>query len=487
MSRAFPVAFAQVKYQLAKGIAALVVALLSFQLSAQDNIFENGTVDLAPKIEQMYWRATCTTKGGESILEAPGEPPEAVEIRRQCAPVVSNLAEAYYRRTATYSDRSTFSSAVENSELGANIIVTQEIGHPINQTEKFSAPVNFKDLETTTLEKCPPPTNETYIVSYTKEDGSEMCFDPNQADLVDSCKASTGNYILNKQVTVSAGCQQLSDGSICHYTATDVGGGNQVYQMDLETSCYGNDNVDNLDTNTDIGDMPSDNECVDYGGLLGCPEDPDNVCDTTSSTAFGGNLNQCKTGCGYVNDQFLCFDQDLDGDGLPDYNDPDIDGDGIPNKDDLDSDGDGKDDPINDGGGNGNNGGNTVVNVDLSGVEKRLDNIHKELKGKVKLNTPNKEKFNKMFDDEEINELNEDITKLEQDIKSEIDRIRAEASGILKLTVSGSGYEARNLTLTHGTYDVSLNRFSSFFSSLGAPIMLICSVVAAYILLGSRN
>jgi hypothetical protein len=81
----------------------------------------------------------------------------------------------------------------------------------------------------------------------------------------------------------------------------------------------------------------------------------------------------CQSGCGTVNGTFLCFSQDTDGDGLADYFDPDIDGDGIPNAQDLDKDGDGVEDKDYSDTPSGGGGGG--ANVNMAGVERRLDDI----------------------------------------------------------------------------------------------------------------
>ena len=109
-----------------------------------------------------------------------------------------------------------------------------------------------------------------------------------------------------------------------------------------------------------------------------CPENPEDHC-TGGSNYAGGAMADCEVGCGEVNGIFTCIDNDLDADGLPDYLDPDIDGDGIINGDDIDSNGDGQDDPIPNGG-NGSNAEISVdVEIDLSPVVNKLEEINKSL------------------------------------------------------------------------------------------------------------
>ena len=66
--------------------------------------------------------------------------------------------------------------------------------------------------------------------------------------------------------------------------------------------------------------------------------------------------------------------------------------------------------------------------------------------------------------------------------------IVAEGQALLAITVPvSSGYEVRNLILTQGTFDLSISRFSVYFTMLAGPIMLICAILAAFILLGNKD
>lgn len=211
----------------------------------------------------------------------------------------------------------------------------------------------------------------------TDSDGSvDTCANPNTIPLFDTCNI---NDSLNVQVTDTNACYTKSDGSQCSVSGVDVGGGNQVY-MGSEGNCYTDPQPDVTGNNT-LGNTPINEQCVNNGGLLTCPEDPANVCGDSGSNYGGGSVNNCQSGCGYVNDAFVCYDTDIDGDGLPDYNDPDIDGDGIPNGDDLDSDGDGFDDPINSGNGVGSGSGGSTI--DLSPVVSELQKLNKNFDLKI--------------------------------------------------------------------------------------------------------
>jgi len=225
----------------------------------------------------------------------------------------------------------------------------------------------------TDLRTCPHDDYPEYTQPrFDNEDDPEMvtsCFNPETANLLDSCKANSGYLYISVPVTVESGCYALPDGSICKYDAVDIGGGNQAYSMDLEGDCY----TDELpDIDGDEEDVPADenDNCTAWGTGLICPENPDDVCSDDAQ----GNRS-CPEGCGTMNGVFACIDNDTDSDGIPDYLDPDVDGDGIKNEDDLDSDGDGKDDPIDNSKGNGSTTVN--VDVDMSGVISKLEEIRK--------------------------------------------------------------------------------------------------------------
>ena len=234
----------------------------------------------------------------------------------------------------------------------------------------------MNNIQNTNVNSCPPESYPSFTMEYGQDnDGNPTsCIDPNNLALLDSCDI---NDTLNVQVTDVNACYSKPDGSLCSVTAVDVGGGNQVY-MGSEGDCYTDPKPD-ISENQTIGSEPITNECTNNGGLLTCPEDPANVCGTSGTTYGGGSVNNCQSGCGYVNDAFVCYDIDTDGDGLPDYNDPDIDGDGIKNSDDFDSNGDGIDDPIN-GGATGTSSGAASLKIDLTPVVSELKKLNDQFK-----------------------------------------------------------------------------------------------------------
>lgn len=96
--------------------------------------------------------------------------------------------------------------------------------------------------------------------------------------------------------------------------------------------------------------------------------------------------------------------------------------------------------------------------------------------------------FNSLFDEESKAVLETEIDKIKNDMTIFIQNTKAEATALMSITVpSASGYQARNLTLTQGTFDMSLSRFSDFFKMLATPILLLCSILAGFILLGRKD
>lgn len=299
------------------------------------------------------------------------------------------------------------------------------------------------------VDTCPPEDGSPNTFGKKDSNDNLRCFNPDEIALVDTCNI---NDSPNVQVTSSNACYTKSDGSMCSVSAVDVGGGNQVYQGD-EGNCYQNNNPD-ITGNPDLGGEPVGPDCVNNGGLLACPEDPTNVCGDTGTTYGGGSVNNCQSGCGYVNDAFICHDTDIDSDGLPDYNDPDIDGDGIKNSDDLDSDGDGKDDPINggpDGTTSSTGGGGSI---DLTPVVNELKKLNK--------NFDKQADFAEFGADGKLDELN---NKYELDLESFIAKGSSELGYTDVLSLSNGTAAALSALPSNECqpYTIKIQNFSSTF------------------------
>ena len=348
--------------------ALFIMALYLVPFFSFSNIFNDGTIDLkAPKNFATVdcYSSTNSTFVGTShpgscdaqamfkIFSDTRPPNEVRSIRNITFDGYYYLAEYEYCQNYLSSQ----SRCVDDIYYWNS---SRSIGYQNNLREEVS---------------CPNDQFPTYTYPILDDLGETVvsCADPAEIHLLDSCNSNSGNEYLTIPVTSSSGCYQQSDGSMCAYNSVSVGGGNDYYAMDLEGDCYANpDDLPDI-TQPQTQPDPISDECVSFGsGVLACPEDPANVCSSGSSFA-GGSIADCQTGCGMVNDQFLCMDVDTDSDGLPDYNDPDIDGDGIPNADDLDSNGDGKDDPINGGSGSGD------INLDLTPLVSELKKTNESL------------------------------------------------------------------------------------------------------------
>lgn len=359
----------------------LLTGLLLVPFFSLANIFSDGSISTVLEERTVETLINC---GAYGKVHLQGENHTSAAMIMACAP----LAEAIWMSQDQFTQC--------NSSPGISWVTTDGIPHAeithkllngtsvcydgvVTATRFISAgPESVADMSV-----CPPtgaPSN-TYFVPDTN-----LCAIPEEIALFDSCNI---NDSPNVQVTSPTACYSKSDGSICSVAAVDVGGGTEVYQGS-EGNCYADAKPD-ITNNDPLGEPPVGGGCSDMGGLLACPEDPENVCGESGSSYGGGSVNNCQSGCGFVNDAFLCYDIDTDSDGLPDYNDPDIDGDGIANGDDLDADGDGKDDPINGGDSGTGTGDGTGGNLDLGPVvseikktNTKLDDILKQFKPEPK-------------------------------------------------------------------------------------------------------
>jgi hypothetical protein len=362
--------------------ALFIVVLYLVPFFSFSNIFENGTIHLvSPKMDTVTEYQCSVGKHKDTKSTIQGEIPNTVEGRSQ---LIANCDDFLIERHNIIIESGSYCQRQGVTVVGTTDPSRRESEEKMRSfTNGYCQPGYLTNgsiskvtiLQVTEGSSCPPNDYPSYVAYYAPTEQDVKCYDPTQLDLLDSCSVSSGNEYLSIPVTSPSGCYPQSDGSICKYDAVNVGGGNEYYALDLEGDCY--DNPEDLPELAGTPqDPPVDETCADYGnGVLACPEDPSNVCSSGSSYA-GGSVQDCQTGCGMVNDQFLCIDTDIDGDGLPDYNDPDIDGDGIPNGDDLDSDGNGTDDPINGGGGGG---GGSELNLDLGPVINELKKTNESL------------------------------------------------------------------------------------------------------------
>lgn len=219
---------------------------------------------------------------------------------------------------------------------------------------------------------CPPENNTTHTAMQ-KYLNQDTCFDPVELSELDSCPESTNSmeYVIPASGSTKENVcvhNQSGDGSVCSYSLSQDG---TYYTATFEnTGCY--DQIGN-DIPEPVQPDPT-NYCTSLGdGTVMCTENPDAKCDSSGV---------CQSGCGSYSfagqTEFVCFDQDTDGDGVPNYSDLDIDGDGIPNSEDEDWDGDGSNDPAYNGD-SGSGSGGSGTTIDLSATNSLLSTANNNL------------------------------------------------------------------------------------------------------------
>lgn len=124
----------------------------------------------------------------------------------------------------------------------------------------------------------------------------------------------------------------------------------------------------------------------------------------------------------------------------------------------------------------------------VGGLGQKLDEIKDELEKETFTTTTgniDKSLINGLFDSQKIAAVKANQEVIKTEIQTFINTSRSELSNMLKINAPAStGYQARTVTLFGHTIDLSLNRFSDFFSMLAAPILFVCSIFALFIMLG---
>jgi len=138
----------------------------------------------------------------------------------------------------------------------------------------------------------------------------------------------------------------------------------------------------------------------------------------------------------------------------------------------------------------------------LGGISKRLDGIKEAIENQTSGpstpdETPEQEKYttttqdtnkslmNSLFDASQVAEVKAASEVLKTDIKTFVSSSKSELYALLTITApTSSGYSSRSVDLKGSTFDLSLNRMSDFFSLLAGPVMLLCSIIALFIILG---
>ncbi|MCF1459609.1 MAG: hypothetical protein LPH21_19295, partial [Shewanella sp.] len=155
-------------------------------------------------------------------------------------------------------------------------------------------------------EECPPDGSPSYVIHGTKSDGQNACFEPNELDKASKCyQQSQMNNILpaGSGLAPSQVCAPVSNGGRCAYSLVNIGNSN-YYQPDPELNCF-------LTPLPDYEPAPSlpdgiPGVCKPYhDSIFVCQADPSLECKN----------GVCTPGCGFVNNEFVCFrDDDCVGD-----------------------------------------------------------------------------------------------------------------------------------------------------------------------------
>jgi hypothetical protein len=99
--------------------------------------------------------------------------------------------------------------------------------------------------------------------------------------------------------------------------------------------------------------------------------------------------------------------------------------------------------------------------------------------------TTDKSLMNSLFSPAKVAEVKAASEVIKTDIKSFVNTSKGELYALLTITApSSSGYTSRSVELKGASFDLSLNRMSSFFSLLAGPVMLLCSIISLFIILG---
>ncbi|MGI1946820.1 hypothetical protein [Shewanella glacialipiscicola] len=147
---------------------------------------------------------------------------------------------------------------------------------------------------------CPPKSNLKYTFSFYNIGDSEVsrCYDPSELDNASKCADlfNSGSILTAGSNVSPLVCKTFDDGSRCAFSRVEQGT-TPYYQPNLEKGCFG-DAEEIPDYDKDAPPLPQPEQCVPYFGGFACSADPKNYCSSDGS---------CIDGCGYVNDQFMCF------------------------------------------------------------------------------------------------------------------------------------------------------------------------------------
>lgn len=147
---------------------------------------------------------------------------------------------------------------------------------------------------------CPPDEFPlyTFAVDNNKDEKFDQCYNPAELDNASKCADlfNSGSILTAGGNTASLVCKTFDDGSRCAFSRVEQGS-TPYYQPNLEKGCFG-DAEEVPDYDKDTPPSPQPEQCTPYFGGFACAADPNNYCSSTGV---------CVDGCGYVNDQFICF------------------------------------------------------------------------------------------------------------------------------------------------------------------------------------
>ena len=147
---------------------------------------------------------------------------------------------------------------------------------------------------------CPPDEFPLYTfpVDNNSDGKDDQCYNPAELDNLSKCSDlfNSGSILTAGGNTASLVCKTFEDGSRCAFSRVEQGS-TPYYQPNLEKGCFG-DAEEIPDYDKDAPPAPQPEQCVPYFGGFACAADPKNYCSSNGS---------CIDGCGYVNDQFMCF------------------------------------------------------------------------------------------------------------------------------------------------------------------------------------
>ena len=164
-----------------------------------------------------------------------------------------------------------------------------------------SAPYVMQPQSTKETLSCPPDNYPNYTFERdTNNDGKiDQCYDPNELDNNSKCSDlfNSGSILTAGSNTAPLVCKTFEDGSRCAFSRVNQGS-TPYYQPNLEVGCFGDGNeIPDYDKDANQP-QPDTDKCVPYAEGYACSADPNQYCSVD---------HRCVDGCGYVNDQFICF------------------------------------------------------------------------------------------------------------------------------------------------------------------------------------